>query len=169
MRDDIRRSIDLYASDGVPTGGFLRAVLEHRDVWDVMNRADAENARDLREILIYIHNEMPGNCHGSPDIVFAWIDYHRERRERQRLDEEVPPAVAADVAREVLADLVCPGCKQEIDPDTCGCGAARVGHGDPMDEGHAFVPLGCDCARVRGPAQGVTREERESLSEGVEG
>ena len=77
MRDAIKRAIDLYASDGIPTGGFLRAVLEHRDVWDVMGRADEENAQDIMEILRYIHSELPGNCHGSRDVVRAWIDAHR--------------------------------------------------------------------------------------------
>ena len=40
----------------------------------------------------------------------------------------------------------CPGCGQEIDPETCWCG-------DRMDahfgwEGHPAVPMGCDCMRV---------------------
>lgn len=39
----------------------------------------------------------------------------------------------------------CPGCKNEIAPDLCGCGAGRVGHGDPMETGHTFVPQGCNC------------------------
>lgn len=43
---------------------------------------------------------------------------------------------------------VCPGCKQEIDPDTCGCGDAREGHGFGVG-GHGFIPMGCDCFRSR--------------------
>ncbi len=79
MRDAIKRSIDRYATEGVPTGGFLRAVLEHRDVFEVFAVADEDNMRDMREILTYIHCELPGNCHGSRAIVEAWIDKHRPK------------------------------------------------------------------------------------------
>lgn len=41
----------------------------------------------------------------------------------------------------------CMGCGNEIDPDTCGCGDSEKGHGTPMDVGHSFVPMGCDCMR----------------------
>jgi len=133
MRDDIRRSIDLYASEGVPLGHFLTAVMEH-DLFEAFARADEENARDMREIVRYIHWEVPASCHGSRERVRAWIDKHR------------PVALEDDMPAHLRA-LVCPGCNQEIDPETCGCGASRVGHGDPMDEGHSFVPMGCDCAR----------------------
>lgn len=41
----------------------------------------------------------------------------------------------------------CPFCKNEIDPETCGCGSGQSGH--PYDLGHNFVPMGCDCGRNR--------------------
>ena len=44
---------------------------------------------------------------------------------------------------------ICPGCKKEVDYDTCGCGTALEYHGDPMSEGHGFIPLGCDCFRAK--------------------
>jgi len=37
----------------------------------------------------------------------------------------------------------CPGCKQEIDPDTCQCGEPiqeNIGH-----DNHNPVPMGCEC------------------------
>lgn len=40
---------------------------------------------------------------------------------------------------------ICTGCLNEIDPETCWCGASHKGHGNPMDEGHPFVPMGCRC------------------------
>ncbi len=43
---------------------------------------------------------------------------------------------------------ICPGCQNEIDPEVCGCGTAAYRYGNPMDEGHTFVPLGCDCMRA---------------------
>lgn len=40
---------------------------------------------------------------------------------------------------------ICKGCLNQVDPEVCGCGASRKGHGNPMDEGHAFLPMGCTC------------------------
>ena len=42
---------------------------------------------------------------------------------------------------------VCPRCKNEIDPESCWCGSGKSGH--PYDLGHSFVPMGCDCGRVK--------------------
>lgn len=58
-------------------------------------------------------------------------------------------ALAAAPAKTMLdGDLgVCSGCDNEVDYTTCGCGDSRIGHGNPMDVGHSFVPLGCDCLR----------------------
>jgi len=47
----------------------------------------------------------------------------------------------------------CPGCGQEIDPDTCGCGEGRLdSRGRPLShDGHPFIPAGCDCYRAPSP------------------
>lgn len=45
----------------------------------------------------------------------------------------------------------CSGCKAEIDPNVCGCGTSKKEHGNPMDEGHSFVPMGCNCFRSSAP------------------
>ena len=42
---------------------------------------------------------------------------------------------------------VCSGCERLVDLSVCGCGSSLQSHGSPMTEGHAFVPLGCDCLR----------------------
>jgi hypothetical protein len=44
---------------------------------------------------------------------------------------------------------ICPGCKQECDPEICWCGTEKATHDDY--EEHSFVPMGCYCGRVRGP------------------
>lgn len=44
--------------------------------------------------------------------------------------------------------VTCDGCGQEIDPDCCGCGGSKEGHGNVMNEGHPFIPMGCDCYRA---------------------
>ena len=41
---------------------------------------------------------------------------------------------------------VCPGCDNVIDPDVCHCGDSASAH-DVYPSSHAFVAMGCDCAR----------------------
>lgn len=77
----------LYASEGIPTGGFLRAVLEN-DLRTACERADTDNARTLYNIVSYIVNELPASCHGTPSKVKSWIDYHAQRRETKDLFEK---------------------------------------------------------------------------------
>lgn len=93
MKEIARASLAAYARDGVPTGCFLRSVLEHLDVFEVFGHADEENARDMLKILRYIWNEIPGDCHGSRERVRAWLDKHADARNARR-----------DAARDEKAD-----------------------------------------------------------------
>ena len=69
-----REALDRYSVHHVPTGGFLRAVLSN-DLMEAMGRADEENRAAIFDICGYVHNELPGNCHGSPDRVREWVKY----------------------------------------------------------------------------------------------
>ena len=102
MRDAIKRAIDLYADKGVPTGDFLLAVLEH-DLFDAFARADAENERDMREIIQYIYWNVPALCHGSPERVRTWIESHRPMS-----SVDVISPVAATTACEVQEEVATP-------------------------------------------------------------
>jgi len=70
--ENTKYSIDLYVSDKIPTGGFLRAVLTN-DLFGAMGRADLENRHSLWEICDYIYNEIPADCWGSVEKVEAWL------------------------------------------------------------------------------------------------
>lgn len=50
--------------------------------------------------------------------------------------------------RDLEMNGYCPNCGQTVDPDCCGCGSPREGHGDPFGAGHMFIPMGCNCGRV---------------------
>lgn len=78
MRSDIKHTLDLYATKGIPTGDFLAAVLSN-DLMDAMGRADEDNRDDLFEICEYVYNDMPAPCHGSREKVRAWIMSHAEK------------------------------------------------------------------------------------------
>jgi len=69
----IRSSLQRYAEEHVPTGGFLRAVLEN-DLMETLARADKDNRAALLAICLFVYNELPASCWGSPDKVRAWLE-----------------------------------------------------------------------------------------------
>ncbi len=64
-----------YVEDGLPTGGFLRAVLSN-NLFEAVMRADDWNSVVLKEIAQYIYWELPRESWGSEEIVDAWIEQH---------------------------------------------------------------------------------------------
>lgn len=67
----IKDSLDRYVNDGIPTGGFLQAVLEN-NLFEAFGRADADNQRNIKDIVSYIYNEIPAGCWGSKERVENW-------------------------------------------------------------------------------------------------
>lgn len=74
----LRASLDRYAAQGIPTGDCLRHALSN-DYLGFFKRADPETAQAAAAIAAYIYNELPHNCHGSEDVVDAWIERHLDR------------------------------------------------------------------------------------------
>lgn len=72
MNQNIKDSLDRYAKEHCPTGGFLAAVLAN-DLMDAMGRAGDDNQRDMMSICSYVYNHIPANCHGSREIVKDWL------------------------------------------------------------------------------------------------
>lgn len=54
---------------------------------------------------------------------------------------------------------LCRACGFYIDPETCGCGSPIEGHG--MGDGHAALPMGCNCLREFGPDEQPTRPTQD--------
>lgn len=69
-----------YIIHGVPTGGFLTAVLEN-NLMEAFGRADIESALGLRHVCAFLYNHAPAGCYGNPMRVEAWIQMHADRRE----------------------------------------------------------------------------------------
>ena len=72
MKQSVKRVLDRYDKDRIPTGGFLRAVLAN-DLLDAIARGDTENLRDLCEIVCYISVELPVESYGSYKAVAEWL------------------------------------------------------------------------------------------------
>jgi hypothetical protein len=68
----LKESLDRYASERTPTGGFLRTVLEN-NLFDSVWRADDKSMDNLADIVSYIYHELPSGCHGSPEKVINWL------------------------------------------------------------------------------------------------
>lgn len=73
MRWDVKESLDEYAKNGRPTGGFLEAFLAN-DLMGAVGRADGDNIQCFREIARYIYNDMPAGCHGSYQKIHDWTN-----------------------------------------------------------------------------------------------
>ena len=76
VQPEILDSLDRYAKEGIPTGGFLLAVLSN-DLFEAVGRADHNNLPVLHDICRYVFNELPSPCWGSS----AAIKVHLERLE----------------------------------------------------------------------------------------
>ncbi len=61
-----------YAKNHREQGSFLMAALAN-DFIEAVCRASPESLACIRGVATFIHNELPGACHGSPEKVRAWL------------------------------------------------------------------------------------------------
>lgn len=76
----IHKGLQNYVYRGWMPGGFTRHVLEN-NLMEAVCRADPDSLCALWQICIFVYNELPGNCHGSPGIVQEWIKLYEEDTE----------------------------------------------------------------------------------------
>jgi len=62
-----------YVKGEEAPGGFLYKVLTN-DLFGAISKADKEMTPLIPLLCQYIHWEVPGGCHGSPEIVKAWME-----------------------------------------------------------------------------------------------
>lgn len=68
----LKASLTRYTSERVPTGSFLRAVLEN-NLHVALRKADDVSRSNLLAISSYVYNELPGNIWGNPEKVEAHL------------------------------------------------------------------------------------------------
>jgi hypothetical protein len=66
-------ALERYYSHGVDPGDFLREVLSN-SLLGAFGRADDANTRLMRHWAAVLYNDLPGDCHGSPEVVRAWME-----------------------------------------------------------------------------------------------
>ena len=94
----IVESLERYTAEGIPPGGFLRAVLEN-DLATAFRSADEVNLEMLPHIVAYIWNEVPASAWGSRANVNAWLNAFNERQCRDATTLLRPSAETQPPAR----------------------------------------------------------------------
>jgi len=85
---EVAESLGRYVEHGGPTGDFLRAVLEN-NLRESFERADPFNQVRLHLIVRYCYNHIPMACWGSPEKVAAWLDFKRQQREMEQVNQRI--------------------------------------------------------------------------------
>ena len=70
MVDGARR----YIEHGIMPGGFMMAVLDN-DLGGAFARADEVNTAAMKQWAMWLYNDAPGGCWGSPRITEAWMEH----------------------------------------------------------------------------------------------
>ena len=79
--DELLDSIHNYIFRGIPTGGFLQAVIDN-DLAESCGRADDKNIRILPAIVAYFYNHAPTGSWGSKGAHNRWVKKKLEEREK---------------------------------------------------------------------------------------
>lgn len=96
----IAEAIDRWVHQGAEPGQFLHAVLCN-DLREALGRADPECGAALHAMVVYLYNEAPSRCWGSPEKVAAWAALF-EQSALERRQAQIEAAEARD-AREAYA------------------------------------------------------------------
>lgn len=80
--ENTKASLDLYATEGVPTEGFLYKVLTD-DLFGEICKADDFNQRVIVNICKYVYNELPQGCWGDEEKVANWIEYKKNENDNK--------------------------------------------------------------------------------------
>lgn len=62
----------LYVERGIPGGSFFTAVVSN-DLLGAFARADDVNASAMRDWAMWLYNDAPCGCSGSPGAVADWV------------------------------------------------------------------------------------------------
>lgn len=71
MKNDTKEALIRYKDHGIDPGEFLRFVLCNSLI-GALNHADSENAKDLREIVRFVADELPWGAWGNLEKMSTW-------------------------------------------------------------------------------------------------
>ena len=62
----------LYVEHGIEGGSFLTAVFSNNFL-EAFHAADPINTKRMEDWALFLYNDVPWNCKGSPEAVREWI------------------------------------------------------------------------------------------------
>lgn len=68
----MREGAQRYIEKGIKGGSFMTAVFSN-DFMGAYRCADDENIAAMRDWAMFLHNQAPRGCYGSPERVKDWI------------------------------------------------------------------------------------------------
>lgn len=80
IEERFKEAIDRYVEQGIPTGSFLEAVLCN-NLKESIGRADHYAIMNLKDIVVYLYNDIPTSAWGSPEKVKSWMAKFNEQPE----------------------------------------------------------------------------------------
>lgn len=72
LPEHMQASARRYVERGIPGGSFLNAVVSN-DLTGAFARADDINTAAMRDWVMWLHNDAPVGCYGSPEHVRDWV------------------------------------------------------------------------------------------------
>ena len=73
----IAHGIAAWVFDAQPPGGFLASVYADC-LFSSVCMADDESLYALLDIVRFVHNECPSQCHGRPEVFHSWQGIHAD-------------------------------------------------------------------------------------------
>lgn len=67
----MQEAMQLWIERGIDGGSFMTSVLCN-DLMGAIGRADGTNINRLKDYAMFLYNEAPPGCYGSPEKVSAW-------------------------------------------------------------------------------------------------
>jgi len=133
---------------------------EERTLPERVERADANNLFDRREILL-TEPEQRWLRDALTEMLGEIVDVEALKHEIETLRvTKTPVNVFAQLAN-VIGDR-CGHCGSEIDPDYCHCGE-RIDSHDRWNDPHAPVPMGCVCGYSEPDLETLAKSRGELL------
>lgn len=84
--EHMRGAMHRYISQGIEPGSFLESVLRN-NLKEAFGHADSINKEKLEDILTYLYTYAPAMCWGSDFKYEAWVELHRQTRDKSVSDE----------------------------------------------------------------------------------
>jgi len=79
LPDNLRPGLRRYLVEGLPTGGFLQAVIAG-DLYDAVQRADPFCAVRIADVVRFFVYFAPADSYGSREAYAAWVERGKEAR-----------------------------------------------------------------------------------------